>query len=130
MGLAIWIAGIIIIAGGMIIAEFCSGLLVKTRIVGLVVCAVIGLGMVCGGAVKSKSDLYHEPVEYEIKRVIHYQALNAEEINQVWLKKENGDYFYILVNDKTFMELREENEDGVYVMRLAEVDFEKIMRSK
>ena len=72
-----------------------------------------------------------EKTEYEVYKVVHYQAVGSEELNQVWLKDEDGDYFYIIVNDKDYNEIREQNEEGnrTYI-KLSNRDLEGIPTSK
>lgn len=96
----------------------------------LVITFVVGLILVITGLLKKADKNTNIDVEYKVVKIVHYQALNAEEINQVWLKEEDGDYFYIFVNDKEFFELKEENENGDVVMNLSKADFKKIIRSK
>ena len=90
----------------------------------------IGGAMAITGANKYGSYLENDKTEYEIVKVVHYQAVDAEEVNQVLLEDVDGKFFYIYVNDKKFLEMRKQKENGNMVVSLSGNDLKKIANTK
>lgn len=90
----------------------------------------IGGVMTFTGANKYGSYLENDETEYEIVKVVHYQAVDAEEVNQVLLEDVDGKFFYIYVNDKKFLEMRKQKENGSMVVSLSKNDLAKIANTK
>lgn len=101
----------------------------KFTIFGYIVLIVGGVISITG-AIKYRSYLENDKTEYEIVKVVHYQAVDAEEVNQVLLEDVDGKFFYIYVNDKKFLEMRKQKENGNMVVSLSGNDLAKIANTK
>ena len=124
VGLIVFWLGIILFSVGWII-----GIYAEKIIIGLI-SVILGIGMIVVGTNKQNAAILNAKTEYEIVNIVHYQAVNAEEINQVLLEDKDGKLFFIYVNDKKFLEMRKQKENGDMVVSLSKNDFTKIANTK
>lgn len=95
--------------------DFSQGMWASTiLIIGLILTLAVGYTLKKG-----------DTETYNISKIIHYTAPAEEEILQVWLEKD-GEYFYIMVDNKEYQSL---NVDGGTV-KLSEKEIDKMMTSR
>ena len=124
IGFNVFLLGIVLFFVGWII-----GLYFDKKIFGIIF-MILGLVMAIIGAYTQNTTRLNTKTEYEIVKVVHYQAVDAEEVNQVLLEDEDGKLFFIYVNDKKFLEMRKQKENGNMVVSLSKNDLAKIANTK
>lgn len=124
IGLIVFLLGVVLFSVGWI-----RGIYFDKKNFGIIF-TILGWVMVIIGASIQNVTRLNAKTEYEIVKVVHYQAVNAEEINQVLLEDEDGKFFFIYVNDKKFLEMRKQKENGNMVVSLSKNDLAKIANTK
>ena len=125
MGIWIILVSVVIALLGAAILTWLSDRFPDKIITILIATLCIGCA---GGTISGAIIEKNKKVDYEVYKIVHYQAYNEPEINQVWLKDEDGKYFYLYLSDKEFFTYRVQKDNYTVALELTEKQLDELRK--